>query len=282
MQACPSHALQSAWLQAGMGGLFSPVHDPRSGACLPECVRCGTVCPTHAILPLPLSEKRWARVGIATLKKDLCLAWAEDKRCMVCKENCPYGAVDVVVQPGHVAAVPVVDETRCYGCGFCEHHCPKPVSAIVVEARGALCLAEGLDFEKDARRRGLRLDATKLPLTMRQCRIWTGLGRLLAFSNRGLAQPRSGRPGLSLRPQIGSSREGETFCVGTVIWRLRGRSRGPGEPWAWASPVCQPARSGNKSQNEHVRKIQKPRKNFYFMFSICCHGILKEIVKLLF
>lgn len=194
MQACPSHALQSAWLQAGMGGLFSPVHDPRSGACLPECVRCGTVCPTHAILPLPLSEKRWARVGIATLKKNLCLAWAEDKRCMVCKEKCPYGAVDVVVQPGHVAAVPVVDETRCYGCGFCEHHCPKPVSAIVVEARGALCLAEGLDFEKDARRRGLRLDATKLPLTMRQCRIWTGLGRLLAFSNRGLAQPRSGRP----------------------------------------------------------------------------------------
>ena len=90
---------------------------------------------------------------------------------MVCKEKCPYGAVDVVVQPGHVAAVPVVDETRCYGCGFCEHHCPKPVSAIVVEARGALCLAEGLDFEKDARRRGLRLDATKLPLTMRQCRI---------------------------------------------------------------------------------------------------------------
>ena len=117
-------------------------------------------------------------MGIATLKKNLCLAWAEDKRCMVCKENCPYGAVDVVVQPGHVAAVPVVDETRCYGCGFCEHHCPKPVSAIVVEARGALCLAEGLGFEKEARRRGLRLDATKLSPTMRQCRIWTGLGRL--------------------------------------------------------------------------------------------------------
>ena len=108
---------------------------------------------------------------------------------MVCKENCPYGAVDVVVQPGHVAAVPVVDETRCYGCGFCEHHCPKPVSAIVVEARGALRLAEGLDFEKDARRKGLRLDATKLPLTMRQCRIGTGQGRLLAFSNRGLRNP---------------------------------------------------------------------------------------------
>ena len=158
--------------------------------------------------------------------------------------------------------VPVVDETRCYGCGFCEHHCPKPVSAIVVEARGALCLAEGLDFEKDARRRGLRLDATKLPLTMRQCRIWTGLGRLLLSRIGGLRNP--AQAGLSLRPQIGSSREGETFCLGTVIWRPRGRSRGPREPWAWASPVCQPARSGNKSQNEHVRKFQKIPKNFLF------------------
>lgn len=99
-------------------------------------------------------------MGIATLKKDLCLAWAEDKRCMVCKENCPYGAVDVVVQPGHVAAVPVVDETRCYGCGFCEHHCAKPVSAIVVEARGVLRLS-GPGFEKEARRCGLKLDAAQ-------------------------------------------------------------------------------------------------------------------------
>lgn len=94
--------------------------------------------------------------------------------------------------------------------------------------------------------------------------LWTGLGRLLAFSNRGLAQPRSGRPGLSLRPQIGSSREGETFCPGTVIWRPRGRSRGPRDPWAWASPVCQPARSGNKFQNEHVRKFQEIPKKFLF------------------
>ena len=79
---------------------------------------------------------------------------------MVCKENCPYGAVDVVVKPGHVAAVPVVDETRCYGCGFCEHHCAKPVSAIVVEARGVLRLS-GPGFEKEARRCGLKLDAAQ-------------------------------------------------------------------------------------------------------------------------
>lgn len=282
MQACPSHALQSAWLQAGMGGLFSPVHDPRSGACLPECVRCGTVCPTHAILPLPLSEKRWARVGIATLKKNLCLAWAEDKRCMVCKEKCPYGAVDVVVQPGHVAAVPVVDETRCYGCGFCEHHCPKPVSAIVVEARGPCVLPRALTLRKMQEEGASGWMQQSCRSQCASAGYGRGWGASWLSRIGGLAQPRSGRPGLSLRPQIGSSREGETFCVGTVIWRLRGRSRGPGEPWAWASPVCQPARSGNKSQNEHVRKIHKPRKNFYFMFSICCHGVLKEIVKLLF
>lgn len=156
MRACPSLALQPVWLQSGVAGLFSPALDPRTGACLPECARCGEVCPTGAILALPLQEKKWARVGTAVLNRDLCLAWAEDKRCMVCKENCPYGAVDVVVQQGHVAPVPVVDEKRCWGCGFCEHHCPKPVSAIVVVSRGAL-RRTGPGFEQAAKKAGFVL-----------------------------------------------------------------------------------------------------------------------------
>ncbi len=160
MRACPTSALQPVWFQSGVAGLFSPALDPRTGACLPECARCGEVCPTATILALPLAEKKWARVGIAVLKRDLCLAWAQDKRCMVCKENCPYGAVDVVVQQGHVAPVPVVDEKRCFGCGFCEHHCPKPVSAIVVESRGALRLA-GPGFEKAAKKAGFILGAAQ-------------------------------------------------------------------------------------------------------------------------
>lgn len=80
---------------------------------------------------------------------------------MVCKENCPYGAVDVVVQKGHRVPVPVVHEKRCYGCGFCEKHCPKSPPAIVVEPVGALRLNDA-SFEKTAKAAGLELKPGQL------------------------------------------------------------------------------------------------------------------------
>lgn len=157
MKACPTGGLQPTWFQAGFSGMFTPFIDPRSGACRPDCAACGTVCPTQALHALPLKEKRWAKIGTAVIDRKTCLAWAEDKRCMVCKENCPYGAVDVIVQQGHVAPVPLVHEKRCYGCGFCEKHCPKSAPAIVVESEGALRLNDA-SFETTAKAAGLELE----------------------------------------------------------------------------------------------------------------------------
>ncbi|MDR1660334.1 MAG: 4Fe-4S dicluster domain-containing protein, partial [Desulfovibrio sp.] len=61
--------------------------------------------------------------------------------CVVCQEVCPYGAVKLRKMEGLAAPAPVVDNDRCYGCGYCERHCPVPVSAIVVEPLNALRLA---------------------------------------------------------------------------------------------------------------------------------------------
>ncbi len=157
MKACPTGGLQPTWFQAGLSGMFTPFLNPRSGACKQDCTLCGAVCPTQAIHALPLKEKQWAKIGTAVIDRKSCLAWAEDRRCMVCKENCPYGAVDVVVQKGHIAPVPVVHESRCYGCGFCEKHCPKKKSAILVKSAGALRLNAPM-FEKTAKTAGLELD----------------------------------------------------------------------------------------------------------------------------
>lgn len=157
MKACPTGGLQPAWLQAGFSGMFTPFLEPRSGACKPDCAACGTVCPTQAIHSLPLKEKQWAKMGTAVIDRKTCLAWAEDRRCMVCKENCPYGAVDVVVQKGHVAPVPVVHEKRCFGCGFCEKHCPKARSAILVKPMEALRLDQAM-FAMTAKAMDLELD----------------------------------------------------------------------------------------------------------------------------
>ncbi|MDR2056297.1 MAG: 4Fe-4S dicluster domain-containing protein [Desulfovibrio sp.] len=169
MKGCPSNALQPAWLAAGPEGLFSPVLTPRLGPCLPDCNACGRVCPTQAIKALPLEEKRWARVGTAVVLQNTCLAWAQGRACVVCQEVCPYGAVKLQKMEGFAVPAPVVDNNRCYGCGYCERHCPVLVSAIVVEPLNALRLtsvsykqtaqAAGMDYAPSDSHGGKRPDA---------------------------------------------------------------------------------------------------------------------------
>ncbi|MDR2075904.1 MAG: 4Fe-4S binding protein, partial [Desulfovibrio sp.] len=144
MKACPTNALQPAWLGAGPGGMFSPLLTPRRGPCEPECRACGELCPTRAILPLPPEEKCWAKVGTAVVDPGRCLAWAEGRRCVVCEEVCPYGAV-ATLQDSRARfdlPVPVVRPKRCFGCGYCEYYCPVRVPAITVQPLGALRLAD--------------------------------------------------------------------------------------------------------------------------------------------
>ncbi|MFQ8888522.1 MAG: hypothetical protein ACLR7Z_09470 [Bilophila wadsworthia] len=75
---------------------------------------------------------------------------------MVCKENCPYGAVDVVVQKGHRAPVPVVHENAATDAGSVKA-LPQSPPAIVVEPVGALRLNDA-SFEKTAKAAGLELE----------------------------------------------------------------------------------------------------------------------------
>lgn len=160
MKACPSNALQPAWLAAGPEGMFSPILMPRRGPCEPDCNACGQVCPTWAILPLPLEEKRWAKVGTATIVQERCLAYAENRRCVVCQEVCPYGSIKLVQQAGFAVPVPVVDAQRCFGCGYCENHCPVRVPAIVAQPLNSLRLSytPGLSYIKAGKEAGLSLE----------------------------------------------------------------------------------------------------------------------------
>ena len=156
MKACPTNGLQPAWLAAGPEGIFSPILVSRRGPCEPNCNTCGHICPTQAIRSLPLDEKRWAKVGTAVVIQHRCIAWAEERRCMVCQESCPYGAVKIVQKEGLKIPVPVVNYSRCYGCGYCEQHCPVRVSAIIVEPLNALRLNNN-DYMSTAKTIGLEL-----------------------------------------------------------------------------------------------------------------------------
>jgi ferredoxin len=92
---------------------------------------------------LSLAEKRWAKIGGAVVHNNRCLAWAEDKSCLVCQEVCPNGAIEIVPAGELSTPAPVVKAFKCSGCGYCEQHCPVRVPAITIQPLGALRLARG-------------------------------------------------------------------------------------------------------------------------------------------
>jgi len=161
MRTCPTNGLQPAWLAAGPEGIFSPILRPRRGPCEPDCNLCGQVCPTRAITPLEISEKHWAKIGGAVVHNNRCLAWAEDKSCVVCQEVCPYGAIELVQTTGAPAPVPRLIAAKCFGCGYCERHCPVRVSAITVLPLNALRLPPGTSYIQAGLAAGLDLDPKK-------------------------------------------------------------------------------------------------------------------------
>lgn len=139
MRACITNGLQPALLETGLEGLWTPVLVPRIGACAEKCTACGQVCPTDAIRPFTVDQKKHIKLGLAHVYKDLCIAWNEGKDCIVCAEVCPYQAVIFkdVEDPTlkKTKRVPTVDGKLCTGCGLCEHHCPvTPNRAIIVHS----------------------------------------------------------------------------------------------------------------------------------------------------
>ncbi len=162
MKACPTNGLQPAWSICGLEGMFSPQLMSRIGPCEPECNVCTQVCPTGALVPLPLVDKRVAKIGTAVVYPELCLAWAEGRSCVVCQEVCAYGAVQVKPYGDKKVPVPIITQHKCFGCGFCERHCPVRIPAIAVQPLNALRLTHNT-YSQEAKNAGLDL----VPVSLR-------------------------------------------------------------------------------------------------------------------
>jgi formate hydrogenlyase subunit 6/NADH:ubiquinone oxidoreductase subunit I len=156
MRVFPNHALQPAFDEAGLEGLWSPVVTPKIGYCEPSCVLCTEVCPTGAIQKLTPRQKAWVtgggetstpvRVGAAVYDRGRCLPWATATDCIVCLEWCPVTPKAIYVEDATVAGAegkartlkqPHVDASRCVGCGACEYACPlQEPAAVCVTSSG--------------------------------------------------------------------------------------------------------------------------------------------------
>jgi len=155
VKGCLTNTLQPVWLEAGISGLWTPKITARLDGCEQNCNACGYLCPTGATRPLGLVEKTYAKVGTAYIIQTRCIAWEQDMTCLICDEICPYNAISSQFKTGHPVTVPVVDENKCNGCGYCEAKCPVTGdSAIVVEPTGELRLSSG-SYQEKARALGL-------------------------------------------------------------------------------------------------------------------------------
>jgi ferredoxin len=113
--------------------MWTPVLIPKTGYCEYNCNLCGQVCPTGAIMPLPLEEKKETKLGTAHFDKTRCIPWYYGENCTVCEEVCPLPDKAIKIreedsktidgQPYRVK-LPYVDEDLCIGCGKCVSECP--------------------------------------------------------------------------------------------------------------------------------------------------------------
>ncbi len=147
VRICESNGgcLQPDRIHSSILQLWLPVAVMREGYCEYNCNLCGEVCPTEAILPLPLDKKKTTAMGLAYFDKDLCIPFAENKDCLVCEEHCPtpdkaikFDRRQFIKPDGEMVTVkyPYVVRELCIGCGICETKCPllgKPAIFVTTE-----------------------------------------------------------------------------------------------------------------------------------------------------
>ncbi len=142
VSACPTQVLQPSFLEYGFFGMIQPRLDNLAGFCNFECKICTDVCPTGAILPLELGEKKLVQLGKAKFVKENCIVETEKTDCGACSEHCPTKAVHMIPYQNQLL-IPEVREEFCTGCGACEYACPtKPYKSIYIEGNPVHQLAK--------------------------------------------------------------------------------------------------------------------------------------------
>lgn len=129
---CPDQVLRPSITQHGLAGFLQPYQDFDISFCSYNCSNCSQICPTGAIRPISVEQRRLVRTGMVKFFRHRCVVKTDGTACGACSEHCPTQAVYMVPWKQDLT-IPEVDPDLCIGCGGCEYICPvRPDKAIVV------------------------------------------------------------------------------------------------------------------------------------------------------
>ncbi|HEX5790298.1 MAG TPA: 4Fe-4S dicluster domain-containing protein [Luteolibacter sp.] len=152
---CPEQVLRPSITAHGLAGFLQPWQDFSVSFCSYNCSNCSQVCPTGAIEPVTVEQRRTIRTGSARFIQDLCVVQTKGTSCGACNEHCPTQAVHMVPWKNGLT-IPEINAELCIGCGGCEFICPvRPAKAIVVDGLARHERAKAVD-------RGIRNSVRKI------------------------------------------------------------------------------------------------------------------------
>ena len=92
------------------------LQDATGGSYCNFCNLCIESCPTGALKSF---DPRTDWIGLATIVSSVCIAFEKRGGCRKCVDYCPFNAITLDADMH-----PVVDPTKCNGCGVCQNICP--------------------------------------------------------------------------------------------------------------------------------------------------------------
>jgi ferredoxin len=132
VSACPTSVLTPAFMDYGPAGLLQPKMNYAKSFCEYECNVCSKVCPTGAISPVSLAEKKLTQIAEARLLENVCVVFVDHTNCGACGEVCPTHAIRFTDKNNIL--YPEIDKQYCIGCGACQLACPTKPNSIVIHA----------------------------------------------------------------------------------------------------------------------------------------------------
>lgn len=119
VKACPQKIIVPDKYGAGTVRL-----DLDGSFCRYDCTKCGDICPTGAIRPLPLDVKQRVAIAKAKFAPTVCIVYQEGEKCGKCARACPAGAITLR------RGAPRFNAKLCIGCGACRTVCPTEAYSI--------------------------------------------------------------------------------------------------------------------------------------------------------